>query len=191
MENYKNKYRIPSARLQSWDYRWCASYFITICTQKRLHCFGEIVDGEIQLSHIGILADVFWYEIINHTKNIILGEYVVMPNHVHGILNIVGSNNVVDPVEKTLHATSLRDERDEKMALISPKSDSISAIIRSYKSAITKHAHRLGYEFAWQTRFHDHIIRSEKSYNQITEYVINNPQNWKNDIFHPNCEIHH
>ena len=61
----------------------------------------------MQLSHIGILADFFWYEIIKHTKNIILGEFVVMPNHVHGILNIVGSNNVVDHVEKTLHATSL------------------------------------------------------------------------------------
>ena len=166
-EKFKNKYRIPSARLKSWDYRWCASYFITICTQERRHYFGEIADGKMELSHIGILADVFWYEIINHTNNIILGEYVVMPNHVHGILNIVESNNYLDHEEKTLHATSL--QHDEKMASISPKSDSVSAIVRSYKSAITKHAHRLGYEFAWQSRFHDHIIRNEKSFNQITK----------------------
>ena len=124
-----------------------------------------------------------------------------MPNHVHGILMIDRPNNNIDQLEKTLHgkktlhgektlhATSLQNEqneRNEKMASISSKPYFISTIIRSYKSAVTKHAHRLGYEFAWQTRFYDNIIHNEKSFNQITEYISNNSKNWIEDKFHPN-----
>jgi putative transposase len=111
MEKFQNKYRIPSARLRHWDYRWAGAYFITICTQNRAHCFGEIADGKIQLSHVGVIANVLWYEIKNRAKNIELGEFVVMPNHIHGILIIndktdnVGNGN--DLVVETLHATSL------------------------------------------------------------------------------------
>jgi len=81
---------------------------------------------------------------------------------------------------ETLHATSLR-HKNEQMAKISPKSGSVSTIIRSYKSAVTKHAHRLGFEFAWQTRFYDHIIRNEASFQTINTYIINNPVNWQED----------
>ena len=97
---YKNKYRIASARLQAWNYGWKGAYFITICTQNKEHYFGKIIDEGMRLSHIGILADVFWYEIKNHAKNIELGEFVVMPNHLHGIL-------IINSVVETLHATSL------------------------------------------------------------------------------------
>ena len=82
-ELFKNQYRTPSARLQSWDYGWNGYYFITICTKNRLCYFGEILDNKMQLSHIGVLAYVFWNEIKNHAENIILGEFVVMPNHIH------------------------------------------------------------------------------------------------------------
>ncbi len=197
-DKYKNKYRIPSARLQTWDYRWNAAYFVTICTADRQHFFGEIVNGKMVLSHTGVIANILWYEIKNHTKNIELGEFVVMPNHVHGIiiLNNENNNNV-----QTLHATSLKQQtvqtlratslqstendtsKNEFMSSISPKSNSISTIIRSYKSAITKHARRLGFDFAWQTRFYDHIIRNEKSFKTISEYIINNPAKWQDDKF--------
>lgn len=73
MNRFNNKYRISSARLQSWDYGWNGSYFITICTKYRKNYFGEVLDRKMQLSHIGILADMFWHEIKNHAKNIILG----------------------------------------------------------------------------------------------------------------------
>ncbi len=182
MEKYKNKYRIPSARLQNWDYRWSGAYFITICTKDRKHYFGKINNEKMQLSHIGILADVLLYEIKNHSINIEIGEYVVMPNHVHLILIL--NNDNIDFVVETLHATSLRQQPNQFMSDISPKSGSVSTIIRSYKSAVTKHAHRLGFEFEWQTRFHDHIIRDEKSFNKISEYIINNPKNWNEDKFY-------
>jgi REP element-mobilizing transposase RayT len=209
-EKFANKYRIPTTRLKNWDYRRNAAYFVTICTQNRGHYFGNIVNGEMNLSGVGIIADVLWYEIKNHSKIIELDEFVVMPNHIHGILIIhsntvdddgsVGNNDGSGGVE-TLHATSLRSQqstpvkqpeppsqpphigKNQTMANICPKPGSLSVIVRSYKSAVTKHANRLGFQFAWQSRFHDHIIRNQDEFQRIREYIINNPKNWTNDKF--------
>jgi putative transposase len=95
-DKFQNKYRIASTRLQNCDYRWNAPYFVTICIADRQHFFGEIVDGKMNLSHQGILADILWYEIKNHSKNVELGAFVVMPNHIHGIVIL---NNVDIPNE--------------------------------------------------------------------------------------------
>jgi putative transposase len=184
MEKFKNKYRIPSARASWWNYGWAGAYFITICTQNREHFFGEIKNGKMILSNCGVLADVFWHEILHHAQNVELGAFVVMPNHIHGILiltenaeNIHNNNNV-----ETLHATSL-PQKNEFMAEISPKSNTVSTIIRSYKSAVTKHANRLGFTNGWQSRFHDHIIRNDAEYQRINDYIENNPLNWDKDKF--------
>lgn len=197
-DRFQNKYRIPSARLQNWDYSWSAAYFITICTTNREHYFGEIQNGKMILSNAGVLADVCWNEIKNHAKNIELGAFIVMPNHVHGILilnNDDNYNNNNNNNVETGHALSLRSEQSEQSQ--SDKTigqqrfqnigkNSISSIIGGYKSAVTKHANRLGFEFGWQTRFHDHIIRDEKSFETISNYIINNPTNWGNDKFYKN-----
>ena len=90
---YNNKYSIPSNRLQNWDYRWDAIYFVTICTKDRNHCFGEITDGKMQLSPVGVIADVLWYELKNHFDNIELDTFIVMPNHIHGIIAINNDKN--------------------------------------------------------------------------------------------------
>ena len=209
MDKFKNKYRIPSARHPHWDYRWAGAYFITICTHNRIHYFGEIQNGVMNLSNVGVIADILWHEIPHHAKNVELGAFVVMPNHIHGILILTGNdddtNNVNVNVE-TGHALSLpptdtptdisTDKSTDKSTEINSiektigqqrfqniGKNSISSIVGSYKSAVTKHAHRLGFEFAWQTRFHDHIIRDEKSFNTISNYIINNPVNWKEDKF--------
>ena len=87
-EKFKNKYRIASARLQNWDYRWSGAYFITICTAEREHYFGEIENGKMNLSNLGVIADIFWHEIPIRKPFVKLGEYVIMPNHIHGILII-------------------------------------------------------------------------------------------------------
>lgn len=102
---FQNKYRISSTRLQNWDYRWNAPYFITICTENKEHYFGEIVNGKMILSNQGILADVFWYEIKTHATHVELDEFTVMPNHIHGIL-ILNNPNDGTNVE-TRHALSL------------------------------------------------------------------------------------
>jgi hypothetical protein len=102
----------------------------------------------------------------------------------------------LNPPVETLHATSLQTQTqtqtqpqqpqpiNEFMQSISPKPKSLMTILRSYKSAVTHHAHRLGYDFSWQTRFHDHIIRNAGEYQRIANYIVNNPKNWGIDKFH-------
>ena len=90
-EKFQDKYRIPSARLQNWDYSWNAAYFITICTAGRDSVFGKILDGKMILSNLGIIADVFWHEIKNHCNTAELDAFVVMPNHLHGIILLTGN----------------------------------------------------------------------------------------------------
>jgi len=87
-DKFQNKYLISSARLKNWDYGSNAIYFVTICTQNREHYFGEIANGKMQLSETGKIAQRFWFEIPNHFPFVKLGEFVVMPNHLHGIIII-------------------------------------------------------------------------------------------------------
>jgi len=86
MEKYQNKYRIASTRAAWWNYGWNGAYFITICTRNREHLFGEIRNGEIILSNLGVIANVLWHEIPMHAPNVDLGDFIVMPNHIHGIV---------------------------------------------------------------------------------------------------------
>lgn len=186
MDKYQNKYRIPSTRLPQWDYRWAGAYFITICTHNRIHYFGEIENGKMILSHVGILADVLWHEIKNHAPNVDLGAFVVMPNHIHGILILTG-NDDGNPIVQTGHALSLPTTQPSSKKTIGQQrfqnigKNSISSMVGSYKSAVSRHAHRLGYDFQWQSRFYDHIIRNDESFQKISNYIINNPINWQED----------
>ena len=88
MDKFKNKYRISSTRLQNWDYASNGAYFITICTKNREHYFGEIKNKEMQLTETGKLAETYWMEIPEHFPFVTLGNFVIMPNHMHGILII-------------------------------------------------------------------------------------------------------
>lgn len=188
MQNkFKNKYRISSARLQTWDYSNNGAYFITICTQNRHHFFGNIQNQEMQLSEIGKLAEKFWYEIPNHFSMIELGNFVVMPNHVHGILIIDKPNDesfvetrqcLVSTVETNSIIGSSRFQNQGK--------NTISSIVGSYKSIVTKMSRQINPNFAWQSRFHDHIIRNSKSFDTIQNYIEQNPLKWKEDTFYSN-----
>ncbi len=190
-DKFRNRYRIFSNRLQNWNYGWNASYFVTICTQGRECYFGRVLNGKMELSGTGIIANVLWCEITNHSKNIELGEFVVMPNHVHGILILNGND---DANVETTHALSLLQSHPSHHPGKTNKTigqnrfqnqgkNTLSSIVGAYKSAVTKHAHRLGMDFAWQSRFYDHIIRNEQSYQTISEYIINNPAKWEDDKF--------
>jgi hypothetical protein len=228
MDKFQNKYRIPSTRLQHWNYGWNAVYYVTICTHHRLCFFGEIMDGKMELSKIGSLANKYWLEIPAHFPFVKLRAFVIMPNHVHGIIMIDKTDDsddgnslddpVCDPVAgsivavETLHATSLRHKqqnkqhnnqqnlqqwcqqtqskflqinKNEQMAAISPKQGSLSAIIRSYKSAVTQNARFIDSDFAWQSRFYEHIIRDDESCYRISKYINNNPSKWGDDKFNP------
>ena len=181
-EKYQNKYRIPSARLQNWDYGDNAAYFITICTKDRLHFFGEI-DTEMQSSLIGKLAEQFWTAIPNHFSFIELGNFVIMPNHTHGILII---NKPVETRHCLVHETEMETDKPKSIGqqrFQNQGKDTISSIVGSYKSVVTKHAHKIDSTFQWQPRFHDHIIRDSDSFNNIQQYIETNAANWEKDKF--------
>ncbi|MFV5683851.1 transposase [Flavobacterium sp. GB2R13] len=190
---FQNKYRIPSARFKNWDYGNNGAYFITICAQNREHFFGEIIsvadENEMQLNEIEKLAEPFWAEIPNHFPFVELGNYTIMPNHIHGIL-IINKQIIVDDIVETLQCnistvnTTENINKKELMAEISPKSGTISTIIRSYKSALTKNAHFMHADFELQARFHDHIIRDSESFERIQNYIETNPELWKEDKFY-------
>jgi REP element-mobilizing transposase RayT len=186
MKKYNNKYRIESVRLKNWDYRSNGAYFITINTRNRKHFFGEIINSEMRLSPIGEYAEKFWMEIPNHFPFIELGNFVVMPNHTHGILIINNTDSVIslhcNEMDKSLQCND--STGNQYYSDISPKSGSISTIVRSYKSVVSKHARLLNTEFNWQPKFHDHIIRNSESFERIQNYIENNPSNWKEDKFY-------
>lgn len=188
MNKYQNKYRIPSARLQNWDYGAMGAYFVTICTQNREHFFGDIVEThsnasvqkEMILNDLGKKVEEEWLKTIElrPDMNLELGNFVVMPNHFHGIL-IIGEN------EFNLDTSKINQ--------FGPQSKNLGAIIRGFKSAVTTFARRDALQcvftkncsnFGWQPRFHDHIIRNSVEFERIQNYIENNPSNWKEDKFY-------
>jgi REP element-mobilizing transposase RayT len=190
MKKYKNKYRIETTRLKNWNYGWNGAYFITICTQNRIHYFGEIENREMQLSKIGKMAEKYWYEIPQHFPFVKLGEFVVMPNHIHGIIIIDKTNNGETTVVETQNFASLqqRQQRQQYQPPLSknkfgPQSQNLASIIRGYKIGVTKNAKKINPMWKWQSRYYDHIIRNEKSFQNISNYIINNPLNWNGDKF--------
>ena len=203
-QKYKNKYRIASARLQNWNYGWNAAYFVTICTKGRLCYFGNIVETqnfaslpEIQLSEIGRLAYDCWFQIPEHFPFVKLGGFIVMPNHVHGIVIIdkvddgrgfhdsfAGNIETQNIVEETQNIASLPRGRRKPVNQFGPQSQNLASIIRGFKIGVTKNARQIKSDFAWQPRFHDHIIRNDASFERISNYIKNNVILWEKDTFH-------
>ena len=192
MQNkFQNKYRIPTTRLQTWDYSNNGAYFITICTQNREHFFGNIKNGIMQLSEIGKLAEQYWLEIPNHFPFVELGNFVVMPNHVHGILII---NKIDNPTLSSTESVETRhflvsttinlNTTIGSLRFQNQGKNTISSIVGSYKSIVTKTSRQTHSDFGWQSRFHDHIIRNSKSFDIIQNYIFENPLKWKNDKFY-------
>lgn len=172
---YRNKYRIDSTRLKDWDYSSSGYYFITICTKNKKCFFGDVEDGDVRFTRIGEAANRYWQEIPVHFRNVKLDEYIVMPNHVHGII-IITNDNV-----ETQNVASLQSKRNK----FGPQSNNLASIIRGYKIGVKKWSTINGINFAWQPRFHEHIIRSEESLQKIREYILNNPIKWELDEYHP------
>lgn len=183
-DKYQNRYRIPSTRLQNWDYGWNSAYFVTICTQKRKCYFGNVADGNMILSEIGELAEKYWLEIPNHFPFVQLDAFVVMPNHMHGIIVInknddVGDVGNVETRQCLVSTKSIGQQRFQNQG-----KNTLSSIIGSYKSVVTKNVRKIHADFAWQSRFHDHIIRNDESFQRIKKYIVENPLKWNNDKFH-------
>lgn len=176
-------------RLKGYDYSLKGLYFITICTKDRQHYFGEIDNQKFEYSAIGGIAYTYWHEIPKHFKNVRLGKFVIMPNHIHGIIEIVSPPHGVDlqPSSETLagarHGVPPQESRKNINQFGKTIPGSISAIIGQFKSSVTRWCNKNNLIFAWQTRFYDHIIRNKPEYIRIEQYIIDNVANWKEDKF--------
>jgi putative transposase len=177
----RNRFRYNSLRYAGRDYSLPGKYFVTICTPGTKEWFGNVINNKMHLSEIGHIASQMWYEIPVHFPFIGLDAFVVMPNHLHGI--IVINRFIGTPIVEALHATPLPlpDAKFLKyviMSSISPKSGSLSVVVRSYKSAVTKHVHKLESGFSWQPGYYDAIICTTRQLSHIRKYILDNAQNW-------------
>ena len=152
-------------RMKNWDYRSSGYYFITIRT-KGDWWFGHVVNGAMNLSDDGKIAQRYWNDIPNHFPNVILDSVIIMPDHLHGIVRLHFDD--IDPnFPKIFHEFKQTVPR------------SLSTIIRSYKSSVTKTIHGLGNDaFRWQRNFHERMIRSDDALNRARLYIRNNPKKW-------------
>lgn len=178
-DRYRNRYRTSSARLTGWDYGSCGLYFVTICTKDRVRYFGEIenLDAErrkpetqssekqsivsLRATEIGEIAIGNWTKILSFHPYAEPDEFVVMPDHIHGILFINKPGKVSWEINK-----------------FGPQRNNLASIIRGYKSSVKTYATINNIDFAWQPGYYDRVIRNENEYIKVREYIYYNPDQW-------------
>lgn len=202
------KHHRRSIRLKGYDYAQAGLYFITICTQNRVCLFGDVVNGEMMLNQYGQIAYNEWLKTPQIRNNVELGDFVIMPNHIHVIIRLLCRGELHSPLIQKPHSPDIHELHSPHIQkphspvieelhgggeLHSPEnstphsppqspSQTIGAIVRGYKSSVTKQFALLGFDGKlWQRNYYEHIIRDERSYLNISAYIINNSANWNCD----------
>lgn len=179
MKNVFREHHRRSIRLKGYNYSRPGGYFITICTYHREYLFGDIVNGKMQLNPIGLIVEDEWQKTPFIRPTTELGPFVIMPNHIHGIIVLNDdrrSESQFAPTDTPFAHTTGK--------FISP-SNTIGAIVRGFKSASTKRINEMRQTRSvpvWQRNYYEHIIRNEKDYNAICDYITNNPLQWQYDL---------
>lgn len=201
MKYNPHKHHRRSIRLKGYDYSSPGAYFITICTHQRECLFGNIIDGEMKVNSFGQVIQGHWSKLHSHHTHLCLDEFIVMPNHIHGILILfsknecdqsdtvgagladtvsVSSNNLIPKPAPT--NDQLRPE------IVTIQRAGIADIIRGFKSFSARQINRQRQTKGlpvWQRNYYEHIIRNEESLENIRRYIQTNPANWNNDQLHP------
>ncbi|MBN2425140.1 MAG: transposase [Calditrichaceae bacterium] len=181
-----DKHHRRSIRLKGYDYSQPGWYFITICVQNREMLFGDMVDGKIILNDAGELVKNEWIKTDSIRENINIDYYVIMPNHMHGIIQIIEMPDIVGAHGYVpLQQRNMPQRQTEQFG--KSTQNSIPTIIKLFKSTTTKQINRLqntpGLKI-WQRNYYEHIIRNELELNRIRQYIIENPLKWKNDKYY-------
>ncbi len=158
-----------SIRLKDYDYTQSGAYYVTLCTEYRICLFGKIVEAEVELSSFGKVVHNCWEGLPNHYGNVELDVFVIMPNHIHGVIVLNNDNPIQGNSKDKLHG--------------------LSEIIRGFKTFSAREINQLrntSGKTIWQRGYYDHIIRNEKSVGKIREYIENNPLKWAFDRDNPN-----
>ena len=179
--------RRRSIRLRGFDYAYRGFFFVTICTHDKKPTLGKVIDYRSQLSTTGKLVEKCWREIPAHFPNVYLDEWIIMPNHIHGIIVIrfPRSDEVSNQGTACRAPTFHHDYEPE--AFGKPVAGSLATIVRSFKSAATKNVRQefgAGVLPLWQRNYFEHVIRNEESMNNIRNYIWENPIHWMTDEYH-------
>ena len=167
----KINYGRRTIRLKNYDYSQKGLYFLTFCSQNREEIFGEIIEQRMVLNESGKILETEWEKLEN--KNIRLLEYCIMPNHFHGIIEIKSW------VIRELPLHDIKNYEKTRRQMIIPK------LVGKFKMLSAKNINKLNDKTGkmWQRNYYEHIIRDEKDYMRISNYIKNNPRKWKEDRF--------
>ena len=180
MDTTPTRRRHNSIRLPGYDYSAAGAYFVTVVTASREPFFGEIVSGEVFLNAVGSTVQACWEQIPSHFPHVGVETFVIMPNHIHGILQFYEDHQKVG----AQHAVPLHNNIKKPNPKVEP--GSLGAIIRSFKSAVTRQVRReMNLTTIWQRNYSEHIIRNPVDYEKITAYILDNPRNWQDDEEYP------
>jgi putative transposase len=170
-------------RLTGFDYAQSAGYFVTLCAHDRRNLFGQVADGAAALSRLGQLAVQAWLRLPEWFPAVGLDCYVIMPNHIHGILLLLRDFSVAPYDEELVRAKHGFAPTADGNTSSGAKPSSLSAIIQAYKSHVSREWNRIssGKQGIWQRGFYDHVIRDEHGLQCIREYIANNPARWSLD----------
>ncbi|MBN1294947.1 MAG: transposase [Candidatus Latescibacteria bacterium] len=170
-----------SIRLTGYDYSQTGTYFITICTQDKECLFGELEDNKMVFNHTGRIVKDSWLWLSTQYEYIELDEYVVMPNHLHGILLIT------DNSMKSTHGIG-SSRGGSRTAPTNARRKSVGRLVGAFKTISTKHINEIrntpGLKL-WQRNYYEHIIRNDGDLHRVRQYIIDNPMNWNHDPENP------
>ncbi len=211
MTLYQDKFKIDSKRLKNWDYSGEAVYFITIVTKNRKCIFGSVIDDKMILNDNGQIIENELLKSIKIRKNWFFHNWVVMPNHIHLLIEIIepqiveahssastsgiSTNNIMTNAEETHCCAPLQENQNQLESKLSRKPNSISSFVAVFKSVTTKQINDI-YKDAqqcvstkiWQTNYHDHIVRNYNTFDKIYQYIKTNPGNWEMDSINSNFQ---
>jgi REP element-mobilizing transposase RayT len=187
------KHHRRSIRLKGYDYSSEGAYYVTIVTQGRECLLGEIIDGEMYLNGYGNIVQKWWNEIPIHFPNVELGAFVIMPNHVHGIIFITTERRgeAVSPLDNPNNNLHVYDDETNNMGGETPplRKRTLGQIVAYFKYQSTKEMNRIETEKAitrfWQRNYYEHIIRNDKDLQNKTDYIQANPLLWDEDDDNP------
>jgi REP element-mobilizing transposase RayT len=156
---FRNQFRIPSTRLLGWDYRWPGVYAVTICVKERVCCLGEVVEDDVALSSLGVIAAEEWLAIPGSHPKVALDEWIVMPDHMHGIL--------------------IFQDQDCRLSKGNLLAGSLGAVVGQFKKRVTRRIRaRRQPGFSWQERYFDQILRDDDELQRYRVYIRENPRRW-------------
>lgn len=188
MPFHRRKQHRRSIRLKDYDYALAGAYFVTLCAQDRNWLFGDLVSGEVQLSPIGAIVREEWLRTPARRSLVILDAFVIMPNHLHGILVLRDQESGEAQASPSVDPGAQATRRNVPTTSIGPSRDSIGAILGQFKSITTKRVRRqvdAGLGSIWQRNYYEHVIRGSDSLQRIRQYIHDNPARWANDHENP------